>query len=269
MKADRALLFSSLLALSIIGCSRNRPAAASATAAEVAPATLAKAPEHGTAFLLNFDAENIKADTNALPHFKSVIAKRFSQLGQEIFWEPVSVGQVRVIAAITNGPEIIAATNNLARGGLLAFRLVHEKSNDLIKEGSSEPGYELLKEKSRLADGTVRTNPCLVKIKPELTGQYLQNATLGRDQMGRPQIGFTFDANGATIFGRVTAENIGRRLAIVLDGEIQSAPRINAAIITGRGVISGNFNEDEAGRLVDALQSPLPFPITVTVEKTF
>ena len=61
-----------------------------------------------------------------------------------------------------------------------------------------------------------------------------------------PQYHFTLDRLGAQKFGRATTDNVGKRLAIVLDGEIVSAPSINEAITSGNGMISGNFSFQEA-----------------------
>ena len=67
----------------------------------------------------------------------------------------------------------------------------------------------------------------------------------------------TFNQEGAAIFGRVTAANVGRQLAIVLDGELQSAPVIQDAITGGRAQITGNFSLLEAQRLASVLENPL------------
>ena len=74
-----------------------------------------------------------------------------------------------------------------------------------------------------------------------LSGDNLINAASVRDEYGRPTVSFTFDRKGASIFGRVTSDNVGKLFAIVLDGKVISAPRIQTAILGGSGVITGNF----------------------------
>jgi SecD/SecF fusion protein len=85
-----------------------------------------------------------------------------------------------------------------------------------------------------------------------------------RDNIGRPEIGFTLDSEGAKIFAQLTRDNQGRLLAIILDGELQSAPRINSPIENGSGVIEGDFTEQEAFSLANVLQNPLKTPVSVT-----
>jgi len=87
-------------------------------------------------------------------------------------------------------------------------------------------------------------------------------------QDGVPVVSFRFDAIGARNFGRATRENIGRRLAIVLDGEIISAPVVQSAITGGSGVITGSFTVDSASELAALLRSgALPAPLSVIEER--
>jgi preprotein translocase subunit SecD len=77
----------------------------------------------------------------------------------------------------------------------------------------------------------------VVKKKPEngLAGDIVKNAMAVRGNLGEPQIDFTLTDEGAKRFGEVTRDNIGHRLAIVLDGELYSAPNIQSPIETGNG----------------------------------
>ena len=67
-----------------------------------------------------------------------------------------------------------------------------------------------------------------------------------QNQKNEPTVSFTLDRIGAQKFGRVTTDNVGKRLAIILDGKIISAPNINEPITSGNGMISGNFSFQEA-----------------------
>jgi preprotein translocase subunit SecD len=78
----------------------------------------------------------------------------------------------------------------------------------------------------------------VVQRVASISGRDLKGAYPSRDENGRPAVSFNLNADGATRFGRVTEENIGKMLAIVLDGRIQSAPRINGRI-TDSGIITG------------------------------
>lgn len=96
----------------------------------------------------------------------------------------------------------------------------------------------------------------VVKELPVLDGNMLIDAKVGFDQKtNEPLISFTLNSEGAKIFGDFTGENVGKRLAIVLDGKVYSAPRINERIGGGSGQISGNFTVEEANDLAIALRS--------------
>lgn len=79
-----------------------------------------------------------------------------------------------------------------------------------------------------------------------LTGSALNKAAVSYDNMGRPQIQFEMNPEGAARFAEITRNNIGKQLAITLDGEVQTAPRINSEIPSGNGVITGNYTVEEA-----------------------
>ena len=90
-----------------------------------------------------------------------------------------------------------------------------------------------------------------------------------QNQNNEPTVSFTLDRLGSQKFGRVTTDNVGKRLAIVLDGEIVSTPNINEPITAGNGMISGNFTFQEATDLALLLRSgALPTPLTVVEERT-
>lgn len=79
-----------------------------------------------------------------------------------------------------------------------------------------------------------------------LTGSALKKAEVSYDNLGRPQIQFEMTNEGAQAFAKITRENIGKRLAITLDGTVQTAPTINSEIPSGNGVITGNYTVEEA-----------------------
>jgi protein-export membrane protein SecD len=88
------------------------------------------------------------------------------------------------------------------------------------------------------------------------------------DQSGRPAIDFRFTARGAREFGRLTQENVGRAVAIVLDGQVLSAPIIRTPILGGYGQITGPFTVEEANRLAVMLRAgALPVKL-ILVERT-
>ncbi|RRD69488.1 MULTISPECIES: protein translocase subunit SecD [unclassified Desulfovibrio] len=102
-----------------------------------------------------------------------------------------------------------------------------------------------------------------------LTGEDVVDARPAFDQMNQAYVTLTFNARGARIFERVTGENVGRRMAIVLDGKVYSAPSIRERIGGGRASISGSFTTAEAQDLAIVLRAgSLPAPVSVLEERT-
>ncbi|RXJ57566.1 protein translocase subunit SecD [Candidatus Marinarcus aquaticus] len=95
----------------------------------------------------------------------------------------------------------------------------------------------------------------LVKEIPILNGSQIIDAKVAFDQSNQPIINFTLNSSGARIFGEFTAKSIGKRLAVVLDGKVYSAPNIRERIGGGSGQISGGFTITEAGNVAIALRS--------------
>lgn len=107
-------------------------------------------------------------------------------------------------------------------------------------------------------------NYVLVSKKVEMDGKNIKDASVTTDQYGQRMISLSFDDKGAVDFANVTSANVKRQLAIVLDGKLYSAPVLQTAITGGNAQITGNFSEEEAKSLADALVSgSLPFEITV------
>jgi len=111
-------------------------------------------------------------------------------------------------------------------------------------------------------------------INTELTGRYLQKASLDFTQTGmgiggEPIVILRFNREGALLFERITQENIGKLVAIYLDGAPISTPVVREAISGGEAIISGNFTPDEAKQLVGRLNSgALPVPIELISTQT-
>lgn len=102
-----------------------------------------------------------------------------------------------------------------------------------------------------------------------LSGEDVVDARPAFDQLNQAQVSLNFNSRGSRIFERVTAENVGRRMAIVLDGKVYSAPVIRERIGGGRASISGNFSTEEAQDLAIVLRAgSLPAPVTILEERT-
>lgn len=114
-------------------------------------------------------------------------------------------------------------------------------------------------------------NPVMLALEKDamLTGEDVVDARPSFDQMNQSYVMLNFNSRGAAVFDRITAENVGKRMAIVLDGKIYSAPNIRERISGGRASISGSFTTAEAQDLAIVLRAgSLPAPVSVLEERT-
>jgi len=139
----------------------------------------------------------------------------------------------------------------------LTFQMV-DVENDINEAiaGRVPPDAQLLQD----AQGT----PYLVKRRILVSGENLTRAAVGSDQNGQPAIDFRFDGAGGRRFADATTANVGRPFAIILDGQVISAPTIQVPILTGSGQITGSFSIQSASELVNLLNGgALPAPLVV------
>ncbi|MCP4665660.1 MAG: protein translocase subunit SecD [Deltaproteobacteria bacterium] len=160
----------------------------------------------------------------------------------------------------------------LERAAHLEFKLVDEDhSIEEALKGNIPPGDEILYQ-VRIDSETGRQNkiPFLLKKRTILTGDYLTDARVRIDnQYNEPHVSLSFDAKGARLFEQLTGQNKGKRLAIVLDNKVNSAPVIRDRISGGKAVIEGRFTMDEARDLAIVLRAgALPAPVKVLEERT-
>ncbi len=160
----------------------------------------------------------------------------------------------------------------LGKTALLEFMMVDERA-DLQQAllGRLPEGSKLLYE--RRVDprtGAVTETPLVVRDTAVLTGDLLSNAQVRIDpRFNRPYVSIDFNAVGARRFDQITAANVGRRLAIVLDDTVYSAPVIQERISGGSAQISGSFNEQEATDLAIILRAgSLPAPVEILEDRT-
>jgi preprotein translocase subunit SecD len=166
------------------------------------------------------------------------------------------------LPGIKNPQEAISF---IKTAGRLEFKLVNADPGDLQKAvgGKVPEGMELLYEEREGEGGKISRQPILLYSKTLLTGDRLKEAKVGIDQYNKPAVNISFDSEGAKIFDRITGENVGKQLAIVLDGVVQSAPRIEDRISGGNAEITGNFTHDEASKLAIVLRESLPAPVKI------
>ncbi len=175
-------------------------------------------------------------------------------------------GRNRVLVQVPGIQDVERLKALIGETGKLEFKLVDPAANaaQVAETKHVPPGDELAY--------TTDTPPQPIVLKEQvlLTGQDLVDAKPGFDSRnGEPVVDFRFDAKGAKRFGKVTQENVGLPFAILLDGKVITAPRINEPILGGNGQISGNFTVEKATDLAVLLKSgALPAKLTVIEERT-
>jgi len=159
----------------------------------------------------------------------------------------------------------------IGKTALLEFKLVDEEGNlEEALKGNIPPGKEILYQISPDPKSGQQTRiPYLLKRRTLLTGEYLTDARVQIDsQYNEPYVSLSFNARGARLFERITGENIEKRLAIVLDNNVYSAPVIRDRIAGGRAQITGRFTMDEARDLAIVLRAgALPAPVKILEER--
>ena len=228
----------------------------------------------GTSFLVAMDTNqlaNVQAKDHALKQAVEVLRKRVDRFGvAEPIIQPQGENRILIQLPGLSEQEKEEAKRQIQRTAFLEFRLVHPNSRELLQQQLGAIGYTNMVERRKNADGRYELVPYLIKKTSErgLTGKYVKNARVDFAQMtGLPQIAFTLTDDGARLFAEVTRDNVGRQLAIILDGELKSAPVIRSEIPTGSGVIEGTFTLPEAIELANVLVNPLEAPVTIEEER--
>ena len=186
--------------------------------------------------------------------------------------------------------ELLKVIKTSAR---LEFRLVHRESDALIQQYLAEfrsinkdgddagrikeqkylqskapAGYECMSTLEMDKNKKAELHYYYVSKDFEMDGKNIKMAYPDKGEFGQRRISLSFNTKGAEDFARVTRRNVGRQLAIVLDGVLYCAPNIREPITGGNAQISGNFSEDEVKSIADALVSG-SFPFKITEDAVF
>lgn len=217
----------------------------------------------------------LQVDTDELPEEakKDAVLRAIEILRNRI--DSIGVGETVIqrqgereilvqLPGITDREKAIRMIGQVAK---LEFRLVNDNPTDVKSalEGKIPTGF-LLK--------TIKKDdnePVLISTKVALSGDTIKDARLDYDSQGfnAPYVSLAFNGEGSKTFATLTRENINKRLAIVLDGEVISAPNIQTAILGGQAQITGQFTTEEASILALSLRSgALPAPMHIEEERT-
>ncbi len=209
-----------------------------------------------------------------------VLRNRIDQFGVT---EPIILrqGNEQIVVQLPGIQDPQRAMDLIGQTAQLEFKIVDETAQvsvqDLIdqalKDGRLKAGFtreeanralagkipaddEVLFEKRLDREtGRIVTVPHLIKKKVLLTGDAVKDAKVSYDEYNEPQVSFTFTGRGGEIFAKITGENVKRRLAIILDGVVKSAPTIEERIGGGSGRIHGSFTTEQAKDLAIVLRS--------------
>ena len=186
----------------------------------------------------------------------------------------------RLIIELPGVTDVNKAIDSIGKTPLLEFKLVDAKivsqkqSAAALIASSSASGTSGMNVSNIKVDGTP-VDELDPYVDTGLTGRYLKTAALeftagnGGRLAGEAIVSIVFNDEGAALFEKITREHTGENLAIFLDGEVISAPRINEAITGGKAVISGNFKPEDAKALAQNLSfGALPVPIELASTQT-
>jgi SecD/SecF fusion protein len=221
----------------------------------------------GMHLLLKVDTSKLpeKARPDAADRALEVIRNRIDQFGVR---EPSiqKQGEDEIVVQLPGVTNRERALDIIGKTAQLEFKLVADDPDKLKQalEGKVPEGYELLKSQEE-------NEQLLVEKQTVLTGDSLINASVqfSQSEFNAPVVALQFNSEGAKKFAEITEKNVGKRLAIVLDGKLQSAPRIREPIPSGEAVITGRFAIEQAQDLALVLKvGALPAPMYTEEERT-
>ena len=194
----------------------------------------------------------ITINNSALKQSIEIVRLRIDDIGTK---EPTILqrGDKRILVELPGIKDPERIKKLLGKTAQLNFRLVNENDEFGVDKLISENG-----EKLNVSKRIIMSGENLIDAQPNIN-----------NQSNEPTVSFTLDRLGSQKFGRATTDNVKKRLAIVLDGKVISAPTINEPITSGKGMISGNFSFQEATDLAVLLRSgALPTPLNIVEERT-
>src|SRR5208283_3412304 len=217
------------------------------------------------------DKRAIELKKLTVEHSLETIRNRVDQFG---IAEPeiIPEGDNRILIQLPGIKDPERAKSLIGKTALLEFKIVDEENSlEEALHGNVPEGdiiaYGMRTDKSTGERGSV---PYLLKNKALLTGASLETAKVQiADRFGEPSVSLKFNSQGSIDFERITGENVRKKLAIVLDGVVHSAPVIEDRISGGQAQITGTFTMDEARDLAIVLRAgALPAPVNILEERT-
>ncbi len=210
---------------------------------------------------LNDEYRKIIQDS-AIKQSLEIVRKRIDESGTK---EPLiqRSGKMRILLQLPGVKDPERIKDLLGKTAKLTFHIVDNENTSALQNNLAPFG------KIIVPDMYDENTKYLLDKRVVVGGENLVDAKGSFDQTEGHAVSFRFDTEGAQKFGKVTTNNIGKNLAVVLDGVVITAPRINSAITGGSGIITGNFNAQEASDLAVLLRAgALPAPLEIVEERS-
>lgn len=224
-----------------------------------------------TKFLLTLKSEEIdRIRRSAIDQAQKTITDRIDQFGVT---EPTVAkqGENRILIQLPGVKDTQRAIALIGKTAQLEFKLLNDDySMDKALQGDVPEGSEILYERYRdKVTGQLMKKPYLIKKTVLMTGDVLTDARVHPGEYAIPYVTMNFNKAGGKLFGQITGENVGKRLAIVLDDNVYSAPVIREKIAGGKAQITGQFTDEEARDLAIVLRAgALPAPVEILEQRT-
>lgn len=220
-------------------------------------------------FVVSLSEQDLKLEVDsAVAQSIEVIRRRIDEDGTK---EPIiqRQGLDRILVQVPGAEDTEEVKRKIGKTAKMTFQMVdieHSVTNAIA--GQIPPGSVLLPSNEETESGEP-VQMYLVEKLVRVSGEHLTNAQSTFDQNNRPAVNFTFDAVGGKKFAKVTANNIDKPFAIVLDGKVISAPTIQSPITGGSGIITGQFTVFETNELSLLLRAgALPAPLSILEERS-
>ena len=196
----------------------------------------------------------VELKISSLDQSLEIVRRRIDEVGTN---EPTIIkrGNDRILIELPGLEDPNRIKKLLGKTANLTFRLVTNEEDEF---GSETLSYENSDDKISISKRVIVSGDNLINAQPKHDRQTNQAV-----------VSFTFDRSGSKKFGRITSQSVGKRIAIILDNKIISAPVVQEPILTGQGQISGDFTFQSATDLALMLRSgALPAPLKIIEERT-
>jgi len=220
---------------------------------------------------------------DAMNSLREVIERRINVFGvsePQIFTETAGLGaeaKHRLVVELPGVTNVDQALQLISKTPVLEFKTERPDGpeKEQIKKAYEQAQLSITSNSSTTIEALLKANPLLTQdplyVSTELSGRYLKRASMSFSGEGvsGPGVSLEFNEEGAKLFAKITSENVGKSVAIYLDGQLLSAPNVREAIKDGRAEITGQFTVEEAKTLVRDLNlGALPVPIKLASTQT-